>query len=313
MPLAILVLSYLSLPLGVVAVSSAAAARSRGGGAYLGELALGLGAFCGILVVNTATSTAEGLFGQRDARFVFLALGLTIAAYAVLSSAILEFARSLAGSGAGPRRWPVAAFAILVWCAASFAVLEPAGDGGASVGSLGAGFAVASVLPAAAAWLAFLRLASKRGAILLPRAGVLGALGSIAFVSTASILNDLAPLLAGGGGSVPLSPFVFPPVAVAAIAHCRSIGRTREDVRPQGAEAPDGEAAAIGAFAAAAGLSERETELLPLLLAGNSNDEIGRKLFISVNTVKNHVRNLYAKTGARNRLQLAGMVRRGRP
>jgi pimeloyl-ACP methyl ester carboxylesterase/DNA-binding CsgD family transcriptional regulator len=51
------------------------------------------------------------------------------------------------------------------------------------------------------------------------------------------------------------------------------------------------------------GLSEREIEVLRLLAAGRSNQEIARELVISQNTVIRHVSNIFAKTGAANRAQ----------
>jgi DNA-binding CsgD family transcriptional regulator/energy-coupling factor transporter ATP-binding protein EcfA2 len=54
-----------------------------------------------------------------------------------------------------------------------------------------------------------------------------------------------------------------------------------------------------------AGLTEREVEVLGLLAAGQSNQEIGASLFISTNTAANHVRSILLKTGAANRTQAA--------
>jgi HD-GYP domain-containing protein (c-di-GMP phosphodiesterase class II) len=53
------------------------------------------------------------------------------------------------------------------------------------------------------------------------------------------------------------------------------------------------------------GLSEREAEVLRLLARGLSNKEIGRALFISPITVKNHVAHLYEKTGVATRAAAA--------
>jgi len=43
---------------------------------------------------------------------------------------------------------------------------------------------------------------------------------------------------------------------------------------------------------------------------GLDNREIGKSLFISPKTVKNHMTSIYAKTGARNRVQLANLLHR---
>jgi DNA-binding CsgD family transcriptional regulator/pimeloyl-ACP methyl ester carboxylesterase len=55
--------------------------------------------------------------------------------------------------------------------------------------------------------------------------------------------------------------------------------------------------------AAAEGLSAREVEVLRLLVAGRSNQQIADDLVISLNTVRRHVSNIFAKTGAANRAQ----------
>jgi LuxR family maltose regulon positive regulatory protein len=50
-------------------------------------------------------------------------------------------------------------------------------------------------------------------------------------------------------------------------------------------------------------LTEREREVLRLLLEGSSNREIARRLVLSVNTVKRHVYNLCGKLGVQSRAQ----------
>jgi DNA-binding NarL/FixJ family response regulator len=52
-------------------------------------------------------------------------------------------------------------------------------------------------------------------------------------------------------------------------------------------------------------LSERELEVLRLLADGGSNREIAAALFLAEGTVKNHVTNVLAKLGARDRTQAA--------
>ena len=52
-------------------------------------------------------------------------------------------------------------------------------------------------------------------------------------------------------------------------------------------------------------LSERESEVLALLVEGLSNPEIAARLFISPNTVKAHMRGLMTKLVANDRVQVA--------
>ncbi len=50
-------------------------------------------------------------------------------------------------------------------------------------------------------------------------------------------------------------------------------------------------------------LSPREAEVLQLLAAGLSNNEIASELFISEHTVKTHINHVFSKTDSRNRAQ----------
>lgn len=51
------------------------------------------------------------------------------------------------------------------------------------------------------------------------------------------------------------------------------------------------------------GLSQRESEVLVLIGRGLSNQEIADRLYVSVNSVKTYIRQVYAKTGATRRTQ----------
>jgi DNA-binding CsgD family transcriptional regulator len=55
-------------------------------------------------------------------------------------------------------------------------------------------------------------------------------------------------------------------------------------------------------------ITEREKEIVQLILDGKSNEEIAKKLFISPKTVGNHVYNIYQKTGVQNRVQLSNLI-----
>jgi DNA-binding NarL/FixJ family response regulator len=59
-------------------------------------------------------------------------------------------------------------------------------------------------------------------------------------------------------------------------------------------------------------LSERELEVLRLIVAGHDNAAIASELIISPHTVKNHVANILVKFGVANRLQASVQaLRRG--
>lgn len=59
-------------------------------------------------------------------------------------------------------------------------------------------------------------------------------------------------------------------------------------------------------------LTERETEVLRLLAAGLGNKEIGKALYLSPNTVKTHLSNIYHKPRVDSRTQAVVVaLRRG--
>jgi len=60
-----------------------------------------------------------------------------------------------------------------------------------------------------------------------------------------------------------------------------------------------------GADPQSLGLTARELEIVGLVLEGFPNKTIGEKLFISPATVRNHLHNIFEKTGASNRVELA--------
>jgi DNA-binding CsgD family transcriptional regulator len=58
-------------------------------------------------------------------------------------------------------------------------------------------------------------------------------------------------------------------------------------------------------------ISKREEEVIRLICQGLSNKEISDTLYISLQTVKDHVHRIYVKTGVRNRVQLTNLIRNG--
>ncbi len=74
---------------------------------------------------------------------------------------------------------------------------------------------------------------------------------------------------------------------------CLARGETLTPVQSRPASTPGG----------AAGLSTREAEVLDLICCGMSNLEIADQLFVSVNSVKTYVRQIYQKIGVARRAQ----------
>jgi LuxR family transcriptional regulator, maltose regulon positive regulatory protein len=56
-------------------------------------------------------------------------------------------------------------------------------------------------------------------------------------------------------------------------------------------------------------LSERELEVLRLMVGGNSNQEIAEALVLSINTVKRHVSNIFSKLRVHTRVQAVARAR----
>lgn len=61
-------------------------------------------------------------------------------------------------------------------------------------------------------------------------------------------------------------------------------------------------------------LTPREREVARLVIDGRSSEDIAQALFISVHTVRDHVKAIFAKTGASRRHDLlAALAGNGRP
>ena len=63
-----------------------------------------------------------------------------------------------------------------------------------------------------------------------------------------------------------------------------------------------------GEFLEQFSITDRESEIISLLLHGRNNREIGEKLFISPRTVEAHIYNIYRKCSVKNKLELANLI-----
>jgi len=74
---------------------------------------------------------------------------------------------------------------------------------------------------------------------------------------------------------------------------------------------PKGFGEQIRVFTKKYDISKREQEVVQLICRGLTNQEISDALYISLQTVKDHVHRIFVKTGVRNRVQLTNLIRSG--
>jgi DNA-binding NarL/FixJ family response regulator len=55
-------------------------------------------------------------------------------------------------------------------------------------------------------------------------------------------------------------------------------------------------------------LTRREAQVLELLAAGRTNNEIAVQLVVSIHTIERHLQNAYRKIGVRNRADAAAYI-----
>jgi LuxR family maltose regulon positive regulatory protein len=77
-------------------------------------------------------------------------------------------------------------------------------------------------------------------------------------------------------------------------------------------QAPSKPSPMLGLAATVEPLSERELDVLRLMAEGLTYQAIGARLFISLNTVRSHVKAVYGKLGVNNRTQAIASARRER-
>ena len=80
---------------------------------------------------------------------------------------------------------------------------------------------------------------------------------------------------------------------------------TQADAASEGERALESRCAAV---AREGGLTEREAEVLVYLARGRTKAYIAEALFVTENTVRSHVRNIYSKLGIHTRQQLIDLV-----
>ncbi|WP_419992863.1 response regulator [Streptomyces boninensis] len=79
----------------------------------------------------------------------------------------------------------------------------------------------------------------------------------------------------------------------------------------RGTDDADGDPQTVAPDAPLAALSPREREILALIGEGLTNRQIGKQLYLSEKTVKNHISRLLAKLGVERRIQAAVLATQG--
>ncbi len=113
------------------------------------------------------------------------------------------------------------------------------------------------------------------------------------------------PNSAGGAGGVCVT--LRPAPLISACPRC-----SRARLLAAFSELPPGNKAGLaGKFHRVADLSERESQVASLLLEKKTYKAIGEELFISENTVKYYVKNIYSKCGVQSRGEFIGKILAG--
>lgn len=101
---------------------------------------------------------------------------------------------------------------------------------------------------------------------------------------------------------MPFSPIIYFLVNILAILYVRRLMQYRLDTSIQKQKI------ILKNFLEQYDLTERESEIVEYILEGYSNQNIGDLLFISSNTVKNHIYNIYKKMDIKNRFELMSKI-----
>lgn len=112
------------------------------------------------------------------------------------------------------------------------------------------------------------------------------------------LLNSSHLQVSIGFYTVEVVPFIAPSL-INTVTTYYTIYMTKNQTPP---------ASSLDTFSTMNDLTERETEIVRLILDGLNNAEIGKRLFISPNTVKTHLLNIFKKTRVSRRIELINKI-----
>lgn len=224
----------------------------------------------------TAVFFADFIWRRMAWRGIAAARGVLAATFLVLLAIDIRGVFSRMAADPAPEDLQVSApLSLKIMCAAVFAA------------------AIAGVLASAAG------KSAERGRSTLPVAGLTVAAMTLLIPLTSMSLNGLSDYLISG---IVWTAMNLPALFALALSLRRKSGS---------AAAEDAPLSNLAEIAGRFGLSEREGEILGLVVRGRLNKEIAAELFISPDTVKKHLYSIYKKTAVRNRIQLFLLVQGG--
>jgi DNA-binding NarL/FixJ family response regulator len=120
---------------------------------------------------------------------------------------------------------------------------------------------------------------------------------------------DLSPDLIADGRAAGASGFISKALRGEEIADALVRVANGEDV-VAGTATPKAASADLAWPGKGSGLTERESQVLTLLAEGRTNREIAAALYLSAETIKSYVAQVFAKLGVRNRVEASNFVHR---
>lgn len=294
----LIILFSLALLSGPAAFALLWLAYRRSGEIFLRSLAITLIGLTFTLLGNGATIVLDNILRLHDYRYGYLIMNGVFLASVISSAFLCRFVHEATGIRISFSRKFVFAVISVVFYVLNLALpifLDGRGAMNVDYGYLASTlYCILCLAYASIVAIANPMKAPEPYRSIFPRAFILFLpLGLLA------VLNDIFHFgILFHGPNIPFSPFFFLFINSGVIVMTLR-------VLAKGLAAPSATAeTAINDI----GLTERERELIPFIIDGLSNEEIGKRLFISPHTVKNHVTNIYRKTGVTNRIELLKLM-----
>ena len=271
----------------------------RTGEASLRTLAFSMLGLVFILMGNATEYTLSSVLRLWDPRVAFLILNEAFLATVITVGFLARFAHESTRTGISRRMRVVFwAFSILFF----FLVLSlPIFLNGPHEVDVSNGYLASTIYGAVCqlyATILIIRHRSKLPSFFRFLPGFSSVLMALNIVSVSNDVFHFGRLL--GGSDFPFSPVFFFLVNVSIVFAClKELMKIKE-----------GAHAALPAVDL--DLTARESEIVPLIIEGLSNEDIASRLFISPHTVKNHVTSIYRKAGVASRFELLKRISTGR-